>query len=81
VIDHEVGAMTKLTDEQRRALQLLARHLDGCDEAVLVAEGFSVSLLAVLVIDGFAKMRTVTRFGRKVVWMEITEEGRKSIAE
>jgi hypothetical protein len=63
---------------RKRALRPLARHLDGCDEAVLVADGFSVSLLAVL---AFPKMRTVTRFGREVVWMQITEEGQKVIAE
>jgi hypothetical protein len=72
--------MADLTDEQRRALRLLARP-GGCAEAVLLAEGFSVGQLAVLVIDGFAKMyRKATDVG-SVVWMEITEEGRKAIAE
>jgi hypothetical protein len=73
--------MTNLTDEQLRALQLLARHPDGCAEAVLLADGFFVGALAVLVVDGFATMhRTATDVGN-VVWMEITEEGRKAIAE
>jgi hypothetical protein len=35
--------------------------------------------LAVLVTDDFAKMRTLSRFGRKVVWMEITDEGRNAM--
>ncbi len=39
--------MTKLKDEQRRALRILARHQDGCAEAVLLAEGFSVRQLVV----------------------------------
>jgi hypothetical protein len=77
--------MANLTDEHRRALRILARHLDGCDEAVLLAEGFSVGLLAVLVVEGFATMRRMpTNVGgrqRNVVWMQITEEGRKEIAE
>jgi putative heme iron utilization protein len=77
--------MATLNDEQKRALQLLARHPDGCAEAVLLAEGFSVGQLAVLVVDGFAKMhRTPTDVdGRQknVIWMEITEEGRNAIAE
>jgi hypothetical protein len=77
--------MSNLTDEHRRALRLLARHLHGCDEAVLLAEGFSVGLLAVLVVEGFATMRrTPTNVGgrqKNVVWMEITEEGRKAITE
>jgi hypothetical protein len=38
--------MAKLTDEQRRVLRVLARHPEGCAEAVLVAQGFSVGQLA-----------------------------------
>jgi hypothetical protein len=79
------GAMATLNDERRRALRLLARYPDGCAEAVLLAEGFAVGQLAVLVVDGFAKMyRTPTEVdGRQknVIWMEITEEGRNAIAE
>ena len=53
--------MTKLSDEQRRALEVLARHPDGCAEAVLLVDGFHVGQLAVLVFDGLAEMqRTVT---------------------
>jgi hypothetical protein len=47
--------MTKMTEEQRRALRILARHLDGCAEAALLAEGFSVSQLAVLVLEGLGR--------------------------
>jgi hypothetical protein len=77
--------MATLSDEQQRALRLLAHHPGGCAEAVLLAEGFHVGHLAVLVIDGFAKMyrKATDADGRQknVVWMEITEEGRKPIAE
>jgi hypothetical protein len=77
--------MADLNDEQRRTLRILARHLDGCAEAVLLAEGFSVGQLAVLVVDGLAKMyRKATDVGarqKNVVWMEVTDEGRKVIAE
>jgi hypothetical protein len=38
--------MADLTDEQRRALRIVARHLDGCAEEVLLAEGFSVGQVA-----------------------------------
>jgi hypothetical protein len=31
--------MAKLNDEERRALNLLAGHSEGCDEAVLLADG------------------------------------------
>jgi hypothetical protein len=71
--------LANLNDEQRRALRILARYLDGCAEAVLLAEGFSVGQLAVLVVDGFAEMYwKATDVGarqKNVVWMQITEEG------
>jgi hypothetical protein len=44
--------MAKLTDEQRRALQLLAREHAGCAEVVLLAEGFSVGQLAEMPAGG-----------------------------
>jgi hypothetical protein len=33
--------MAKLSKEKRRALQLLARSLDGCTEALMMAYGFA----------------------------------------
>jgi hypothetical protein len=75
-------AMAKLSDEQRRALRILARHLDGCAEAVLLAEGFSVSQLAVLVLDeGLIGTRLAEVGNRRTVWMQITDDGRKAIAK
>ena len=75
--------MAKLNDDQRRALKTLA-HQDGCAEAVLLADGFS-DQLAGLAIEGYAVMqrRRVDLSGRErtVVWMQITEEGRRAIAE
>jgi hypothetical protein len=72
-------------DDDRRALDVLARHSDGCDEAVLLAGGFTIRLLAGLVIDGFASgsVARIAVDGREksVVWMKITEEGRRAIAE
>jgi hypothetical protein len=75
----------KLTNEQRRALRVLARHSTGCLQAVLLADGFSVSQLVILVIDGFATMRRmlaadISGRDRKVIWLQITETGRKAIA-
>jgi hypothetical protein len=76
--------MANLSDEERRALNLLAGHSDGCDEAVLLAQGVTVGQLAGLVIDGFAtgSVAHVALDGREkpVVWMEITEAGRQAIA-
>jgi hypothetical protein len=58
---------------------------DGCDEAVLLADGFTVGQLAGLVIDGFAtgSVARVAVDGREkpVVWIKITEAGRRAIAE
>jgi hypothetical protein len=75
--------MAKLNDDQRRVLNTLA-HQDGCAEAALLADGFSIDQLAGLVVQGYAVMqrRRVDISGqeRTVVWMQITEEGRKAIA-
>jgi hypothetical protein len=75
--------MANLGDEERRALEALARHLDGCDEAVLLADGITVGQLAGLVIDGLATMRAtlVPLNGKSVIWMKITDAGQKAIAE
>jgi hypothetical protein len=84
---HLVGMFpaSSLNDIDRRALNLLADHPDGCDEAVLIAEGLHVGQLAVLVVEGLATMQRrpahVSGRDRKAVWMQITEAGRKAIAE
>jgi hypothetical protein len=78
------SAMAKLNDDQRRVLKTLA-HQDGCAEAMLLADGFSIDQLTGLVIEGYAVMerRRVEISGRErtVVWMQITETGRKAIAD
>jgi hypothetical protein len=51
--------MAKLNDDQRRALQVLARERVGCAEVALLAEGFSVGQLATLAMDGFAKRKPI----------------------
>jgi hypothetical protein len=67
------------------ALRLLARHPDGCAEAVLLAHGFSYDQLGDLVFDRRAMMQpTVTYVGGRekiVVWVQITPARRKAIAE
>jgi hypothetical protein len=77
--------MPNLTDEQRRALQALARHRAGCAEAVLSADGFSVYQLVILVIYGFAAMQrrraVIGGRDRAVAWLQVTDEGRKAIAD
>jgi hypothetical protein len=75
--------MPNLTDEQRRALQLLARSPNGCTEALLMAHGFELAMLGKLLVDGHALATPhETRAGSKpmvVVWLQITAAGRKAI--
>jgi hypothetical protein len=74
--------MAELSDEQRRALRLLSRRLDGCAEEVLLAEGFSIGQLAELALEGLVETkRAPVGSGCHSVWIKITEEGRKAIAE
>jgi hypothetical protein len=77
--------MAKLSDEEIRALRLLARSPNGCTEPVILAHGFALDHIANLVFGGFAKreVRNMTSNGRqeKVVRMQITDAGRKAIAD
>jgi hypothetical protein len=82
-----------LSERERRALETLSRHPDGCDEAVLLADGFTVGQPAALAIDGLATMRPthipsmgpthIPLDGREkpVIWMKIGEAGLKTIAD
>ena len=57
-----------LSAEQRRALELLGGHGNGCTEDLLVAHGFSRALVAELILAGLASA-TIERVmaGRKAV--------------
>jgi hypothetical protein len=78
-------AMTKLSDEELRALRLLARSPNGCTEPVMLAHGFTPDQIANLVFAGLARrdVRNMAAGERqiKVVRMEITAAGRKAIAD
>jgi hypothetical protein len=73
-----------ISEEQRRALRLLARSPTGRTEAMLQARGFTNKMLATLVQDGFATAALQTVHLRKgpleVVRMQITDSGRQAIA-
>jgi hypothetical protein len=77
--------MADQTDEQLRALRVLARYRTGCPETVLLEHDFSYDQLGVLVFNGLATMKPSITYddGRKktVVWVTITAAGRKAIAE
>jgi hypothetical protein len=56
---------------------LLAHCPGGCAETLMLAEGFTVALLAGLVRDRFA---SAALNGANVVWVEITDLGREMLA-
>jgi hypothetical protein len=70
--------MADLTDEQRRALQLLARSHNGCTEADMLTRGFELAMLGDLMFRGFAM--ATPRDILPVMWIKITAAGRKAIA-
>jgi hypothetical protein len=80
------GAMAKLSDRQRRALQLLARRPNGCTEALLTASGFQLDLVSELVRARLAaaQPRLIQRPRRGesigIIVIAITAAGRKAIA-
>jgi hypothetical protein len=49
--------MIELNDEERRALDELARHPEGCAEALLLSDGCTIRQLSGLVIDGYAGLQ------------------------
>ena len=71
-----------VTSEERRALALLANDSNGVTEAMLVAHGFAVSMLARLVVNGLVVARHEAG-GRTVdiVRVKITDAGRAALRE
>ena len=69
-----------VTSEERRALALVANDPNGATEAMLIAQGFSISMLARLVVDGLVIARHETG-GRTVdiVRVKITDAGRAAL--
>ena len=70
--------MPGATTERVRALRLLARCPNGCAETLMLANGFTVGLLAGLVRDRFV---TAGVNGADIVWLEITDLGREVLAQ
>jgi hypothetical protein len=84
VLVHDRSTMATLTGEQCSALRLLARSPNGCTDAILLAHGFDLAMLAKLAFDGFANLGARETMagsrGMKVFWLQITPAGRKAIA-
>jgi hypothetical protein len=74
------GAMEGPNDEQRRALQLLVDSPKGCTEEAMLAAGFELATLGDLMFGGFA-VATARDTLSGSQWIEITDAGRKAIAE
>jgi hypothetical protein len=74
---------SRLSADQRRALGLLAGSSHGCTEAILLAHGFTIEMLIVLVRDGFATATPeIVHAGRRpieVVRVGITDAGRQAL--
>jgi hypothetical protein len=70
--------MAILIDEHLRALRFLARHRGGCDEAMLLAQGFTTGV-GHLVYAELVKIRGAG--GRPKFRVKITAAGWKAIAE
>jgi hypothetical protein len=72
-----------LKRDQLRALRLLADAPNGATEAIMLAHGFTISLLDGLVLHGLATVeKRAMRAGRrpiKVTWLMITEAGREAL--
>jgi predicted component of type VI protein secretion system len=69
-----------LTDDERRALDMLAGSQHGCTEAILRANGFGVGLLADLMRTGLAKAEAETTQAGPRVRIRITDAGKRALA-
>jgi hypothetical protein len=69
--------------DQRRALRLLADAPNGVTEAIMLAHGFTVEILDLLVLNGLATAeRRAMRAGRRpieVTWLTISDAGRLAV--
>lgn len=70
--------------QRHRVLKLLAGSTDGCTEAILLAHGFTVDMLAGLIRAGLATAQAERMMagGRamEVTRIRITDAGRRAIA-
>jgi hypothetical protein len=66
---------TSLTDEQRRALTRLVDDPEGCMEALLLVQGFTIDVIVDLVAAGLATA-TIEENGVRV---RITRAGRQAL--
>ena len=85
--DRRANAMStrkaELSANHRRALRLLAGLSHGCTEAILLAHGFTIEMLVVLVRDGLATATPeIVHAGSRqieIVRVKITDAGRQAL--
>jgi hypothetical protein len=68
-----------LTNDQRRALDMLAGSHHGCTESILRANGLSVGLLGGLLRTGLAKAEVETTQAGGRVRIRITDAGKRAL--
>lgn len=80
-LNHQRSRKRVPKSDRRRALELLASSPDGCTEALMVANGFTIELLLELLRTGLAtahaERRIVDGKMTEVARMGITDEGRR----
>jgi len=80
MITDERRVGTGVTSEEHRALAFLANDPNGVTEAMLLAHGFAVSMLARLVVDGLVIARhEIGGPTMDVVRVKITNAGRSAL--
>jgi hypothetical protein len=80
---HKQHRKPGLSADRRHALKVLAASPNGCTEAIMLAHGFKLELLANLVLDGLATVHNERmRAGKRAIEitrMWITEAGRQAL--
>jgi hypothetical protein len=75
---------SRLSTEERRALEVLAKSADGCTTSIMLAHGFASSVLAQLITTGLATAKSEhIRAGQRaidVTRVRITYAGRVGLA-
>jgi hypothetical protein len=73
------GRAMAVNRDQRRALRLLAAAPNGATEAIVLAHGFTISLLDDLVLRGLATAEKRAMRARRWPMLMITDAGRQAV--
>ena len=70
--------MSEPRTDRRRVFTVVAGSRDGCTEALMLAHGLTINVLARLVGD---RLVTAELNSTRGVWMQITDLGREALAQ